>query len=76
MGKGGSIAALLAVALLATAAAARMARVPPTAELDGCVLPATACSAPRDAIEIRVDGRPLRSAVVEKPASVGPRRDS
>src|SRR5215831_13069837 len=45
--------------VLAVPAAARVARVPPTAELDGCVLPAPACPKPRQVVKLRVEKRTI-----------------
>jgi len=55
--------ALVASLLVATAAPARMGSVPPTIELDGCVMPATACPKPREVIKLRLDERPIEFAV-------------
>ena len=56
----------IAVAVLALAtsapAFARSAR-PPTVEIDGCVLPATACADVRDVVKVRVDDRKIELAV-------------
>lgn len=56
---------LLGSILIATAAMARVRSAPPTLELDGCVLPASACPKPRDVITLRVDERSLEFAVDE-----------
>ena len=56
----------IAVVVLALAtsvpAFARSAR-PPTVEIDGCVLPATACADVRDVVKVRVDDRKIELAV-------------
>jgi len=46
----------------ATSALARSMR-PPTVELDGCVMPATACTEVRGTVKIRVDDRKVDFAV-------------
>ncbi len=58
-------AVLLGVTLIASVAAARTRGVPPTVELDGCVMPAAACPAPRDVITLRAGERSLEFAVEE-----------
>ncbi len=56
----------IAVVVLALAtsvpAFARSAR-PPTVEIDGCVLPATACADGRGVVKVRVDDRKIELAV-------------
>jgi hypothetical protein len=56
----------IAVVVLALAtsvsAFARSAR-PPTVEIDGCVLPATACADVRGVVKVRVDDRKIELAV-------------
>lgn len=56
----------IAVAVLALAtsapAFARSAR-PPTVEIDGCVMPATACADVRGVVKVRVDDRKIELAV-------------
>jgi len=54
---------LVSTILVATAATARMGGVPPTIELDGCVMPAAACPKPREVIELRLDERAIEFAV-------------
>jgi hypothetical protein len=59
-----SFRAAVVVLALATAAPAfaRSAR-PPTVEIDGCVMPATACADVRDVVKLRVDDRKVELAV-------------
>src|SRR5262249_11521237 len=50
----------LVLVLLATVpAVGRVGRIPPTAELDGCVLPAPACPKPRQVVKLRLDKRTI-----------------
>ena len=52
------------VALLSPPAMGRVGRgAPPTAELDGCVMPAEACASTRDVVRMRVGDRKLEFAV-------------
>ena len=52
---------VLIVLVAASVAAAR--RLPPTVEIDGCVMPAAACPTPSDVITLRVGDGELRFGV-------------
>ena len=56
---------LVLVALLAVAVpvAAVRVRAPVTADIDGCVMPATACAKPRDVFTMRLKDQKLEFAV-------------
>jgi len=54
---------LFGAILIATVATARVASAPPTIELDGCVMPASACPKPREVIKLRTDERTIEFAV-------------
>ena len=57
-----TVAAMLVLA--STSASARMgSRVPPTVELEGCVMPTEACTASRDTIHMKVEDRTLEFRV-------------
>jgi hypothetical protein len=60
----GSVAlAALGIALVVVGPASARRGIPPTIELDGCILPAEACPSPRDVVELRVGDRKLELAV-------------
>jgi hypothetical protein len=54
---------LVATIVLLSPPAMGRRRVPPTAELDGCVMPAEACASVRDIVQMRVGGRKIEFAV-------------
>ena len=56
------VALFLALAIAAPVAARRIS-VPPSIELDGCVLPAPACPSPRGVVEMNLDDRTVSFAV-------------
>ena len=58
-----AVVTLLLVLAIATPAAARRISVPPSIELEGCVLPAPACPSPRDVVEMNLDDRKVSFAV-------------
>jgi hypothetical protein len=58
-------AVVLGSTMIATGATARTRSVPPRIELDGCVMPAAACPAPRDVVKLRAGERSFEFAVDE-----------
>jgi hypothetical protein len=56
------LAATVIVLATCSVAASRTSR-PPTVELDGCVMPATACTEVRDVVKLRVGDRKVDFAV-------------
>ena len=58
-----ALSVVATIVLLSAQAVGRRGRGTPTAELDGCVMPAEACASVRDVVQMRVGDRKIEFAV-------------